>query len=81
MNVDSFVFAKAADSILYGDVNQDKSVSVADAVLLCKYISELEGTVISDAGLTASDMDQDGLLTIMDVSRLLIQFELSAPIA
>ncbi|MEE3405150.1 MAG: leucine-rich repeat protein, partial [Acutalibacteraceae bacterium] len=81
MNVDSFVFAKAADSILYGDVNQDKSVSVADAVLLCKYISELEGTVISDSGLTASDMDQDGLLTIMDVSRILIQLELSFPIA
>ena len=80
MNVDSFVFAKAADSILYGDVNQDKSVSVADAVLLCKYISELEGTVISDSGLTASDMDQDGLLTIMDVSRILILLELSAPI-
>jgi hypothetical protein len=78
MNVDSFVFAKAADGILYGDVNQDKSVSVADAVLLCKYISELEGTVISDAGLTASDMDQDGLLTIMDVSRILILLELSA---
>jgi hypothetical protein len=71
MNVDSFVFVRAEGSILFGDVNQDGEVSVADAVLLCKYITETEGTAITEDGLTAADMDEDDLLTVTDAKLIL----------
>ena len=72
MNVDAFVFEKDPDGFLYGDVNQDGEITVADAVLLCRFVSEIAGTVISDDGLKAADMNQDTLLTIMDVQQILM---------
>ena len=56
-----------------GDLNGDQIVSVADAVLLTRFISEAlpaEDTPPSDR-INAADLDKDGLLTIIDVMRLL----------
>ena len=75
MNVDSFVFAKEqSGSTLYGDMNQDGSLSVADAVLLARFISE--DTTLTDGQIgkildAEPDFDGDGLVTILDVAALL----------
>jgi hypothetical protein len=75
MNVDSFVFAKEqSGSTLYGDMNQDGSLSVADAVLLACFISE--DTTLTDGQIgkildAEPHFDGDGLVTILDVAALL----------
>ncbi len=52
---------------LQGDVNADGTVSLADAVMLQKYLLTQSSTV-SDA--SAADLDADGKLTARDLTRL-----------
>ena len=54
-----------------GDVNLDGADSVSDAVLLTRYISEDETSSLKERGAEAADFDQDGVLTILDVTKLL----------
>ncbi len=57
-----------------GDYNGDSEVSVADAVLLARFVAEddtLEKKVIQAITLETADFDKDGLLTVMDVRKLL----------
>lgn len=58
-------------SLLYGDVNQDGSVSVADAVLLLRYLAEENLPALTKDGLRAADMNRDGYLDMTDVTALL----------
>ena len=57
-----------------GDYNLDGEVTVADAVLLCRFISEdstLETKVIQAITLETADFDRDSLLNVIDVMKLL----------
>lgn len=54
---------------ILGDINCDDTVSVADAVLLCRYLAEDAPEPFRDDIIY--DIDADGLLTIMDVAALL----------
>ena len=58
-----------------GDLNGDNTLSVADAVLLTRFISKAipaEEIPPSDH-INAADLDKDGLLTIIDVMLILRQ--------
>lgn len=57
-----------------GDFNHDGEVSVADAVLLARFVAEddtLTENQITDLVSAEPDLDEDGLVTIMDVMVLL----------
>lgn len=54
-----------------GDINEDGQVSVADAVLLMRCITESDLSSVSAAALDGADMDSDGLLTIGDACIIL----------
>ena len=56
-----------------GDLNGDQSLSIADAVLLLRFVTESmdESEIPSEERLNAADMDQDGTLTIIDVMQIL----------
>lgn len=56
--------------MIYGDLNQDDDLTVADVVLLCRCLSE-DSTLESTAALPLCDIDRDGLLTLTDSSILL----------
>ena len=60
--------AEAPAETLLGDVNKDGSVSVADAVMLQKYLVLDEDTV---KDWKASDLNKDGTLTAADLTLLL----------
>ena len=66
--------AKPDPDLLYGDVNQDGRVSVSDAVLLLRYITEDSSGSLTDAGMRAADMNLDGYLDLRDVTGLLRRF-------
>lgn len=50
-----------------GDVNVDKSIDVADSVLLARFIAEDTEALISEEGLINADADDDGGVTADDV--------------
>ena len=52
-----------------GDINYDKLVSVADAVLLCRYISEDAPEPFRDE--VKYDINGYGLLIVLDVTAIL----------
>ena len=54
-----------------GDVNGDMKVSIADAVLLERYLEEIEGVSISASGLKAADMNGDGVHDASDTTLIL----------
>ncbi|MBR6717009.1 MAG: dockerin type I repeat-containing protein [Oscillospiraceae bacterium] len=58
--------------LLYGDVDQNGSCSVADAVLLLRWLAEDGIFAVSPNGLRAADINRDGILTMTDAV-LLIQ--------
>ena len=69
--------AEPADSpaadILLGDVNGDGELSVADAVLLCRILAEddIDDISLTEQNYLAADYTQDGMLTMLDLTRLL----------
>ena len=57
--------------VRYGDLNEDGTVSLADAVRLCKY---LNGTVeLSDGALANADVNADGTVNDQDLL-VLVQY-------
>ena len=73
-NIPFEVIGNAPEITVSGDFNGDKEVTVADAVLLARFVSE-DTTVTEeelDKILTAEpDSDGDGLITIRDVAAIL----------
>lgn len=58
---------------LWGDVNGDGGISVADAVLLCRIAAEdpCDGITLTEENLFAADYDDDGLITMLDAAEML----------
>lgn len=52
-------------SDLSGDVNGDGKVSLADAVLLCRHVSEID--MLQGKHLAAADVDGSGTVNVLDV--------------
>ena len=61
-------FEEIPSGTLAGDVNADRSVSIADAVLLAKWLTCVPDTVLPDP--QAADLDQDTRLTAADLTLL-----------
>lgn len=51
--------------VIYGDINGDGSISIADLVLTRKHLMEL--SALSDSYYTAADINKDGKITIADM--------------
>ncbi len=58
-----------ACGLILGDVDLDGEVTNADAVLLLRYLVDLE--TLSDIQKKNADVDQDGALTIADASKII----------
>ena len=59
---------------LKGDCNADGEVTIADAVMLARFVGEdttLTGEQINDILNAEPDFDSDGFVTILDVRALL----------
>ncbi|MBR5371195.1 MAG: dockerin type I repeat-containing protein [Oscillospiraceae bacterium] len=54
-----------------GDVNGDKNVTVADAVILARVAAEDTAVTITEDGKKYGDIDQDGSLTLDDLTYVL----------
>ena len=54
-----------------GDSNCDGKVSIADVVILSRYVNEEQGIMISKQGRINSDCDYDGLCTAEDATMIL----------
>ena len=61
------------ETVQTGDIDCDGEISVADAVLLMRCVSEERSVPVKQAGLDAADLDGDGLVSIRDVQKLLEQ--------
>ena len=59
------------DELLLGDVNCDKKVSIADVVLLSRYVNEESGITISQLGRRNADCNFDGFHTSDDAAMIL----------
>ncbi len=51
--------------VLYGDVNCDGVVNIADAIALCRFVSLRDTYTASE--FVAGDVDADGVLSVMDI--------------
>ena len=69
----------AEDEPLAGDVNCDKEITVADAVLLCRVLSEDTSLDAVALQWDTMDMDSDGILTVSDVMCILKMIDPPAP--
>ena len=56
---------------ILGDVNVDRSIDVADAVLLARYCVSDPEAKISDSGMKRADANGDGNVTAEDVTVIL----------
>ena len=56
---------------LYGDVNCDKKVTIADAVLLCRVCAEDTTAKITEQGKVNADCNRDGKTTNDDTNMIL----------
>lgn len=65
----STVDAHALTRRLYGDVNGDGVISQADAILIQRYIIELE--TLDNYQLIAADVSGDGVVSLEDAIRIL----------
>ncbi len=72
--------AEPDPDLLYGDVNQDGVLSIADAVLLMRLLTEDPWISLSNEGQLAGDVNLDGILTILDCTALLRLIALSPDI-
>lgn len=53
------------------DINDDTKVSIADAVLLSRYVGEDSSITITPDGVSRTDCNRDGLVDMSDVTKLL----------
>ena len=61
----------AANELLYGDVNQDTSVDVSDAVLVARFAAEDRTAQISGSGMICADVNADGTVDTKDAADIL----------
>lgn len=61
----------SAEAAKLGDVNTDGKVTVADVIMLSRYVAEDTTLTISDVGLANADADGDGIVTALDSTALL----------
>lgn len=61
----------ASADVLRGDLNGDGIISAADAVMLAKLVAEDEALSLTADALNAADVDEDGLVTILDAAAVL----------
>ena len=61
----------SSDNGINGDINLDGKVTVADAIMLSRYVAEDTTVSITAEGLAAADLNSDGLTTADDVIVLL----------
>lgn len=54
-----------------GDANNDGKVSIADAVLVSRYVGEDRSVTITDIGLANADINEDGTLSMDDVTAII----------
>ena len=67
----ALMLAQSASAVSAGDINGDGMLTVADAVLLMRYVAEDDALADTVLNAKNADVDQDGLLTVMDVQSLL----------
>ncbi len=58
-------------TLTQGDINEDGKVSVADAIMLSRYLAEDTTVPITAAGLAVADLNNDGLTNMDDAVALL----------
>lgn len=56
--------------VLYGDVNCDGQVNIADLILLARYASQGDGVSVSAEGLVNADCDESDIIDASDISVL-----------
>ena len=56
--------------ILYGDVNADGIVDIADTVLLARYIAQDPAVKLTKQGLQNADCDPDGNIDSSDLTAI-----------
>ena len=64
--------------LLLGDINQDGRISITDAVLLVRLITEDPLLHVSNSGIAAADLNRDRMVTLADF-RQLMQIIAEAP--
>lgn len=56
---------------MLGDVNCDQNITVADAVMVARICAEDADVLVTEIGIQNADVNEDGLITILDVTRIL----------
>lgn len=64
-------FVPFDEETLPGDINNNGTLEINDAVLLARFITEYQSAEISDIGLQNADVCADGLLNSLDVLQIL----------
>ena len=67
---DNIKFIALDDETLWGDVNCDSSVDVADAVLICRFAVADAEAKITDQGRKQADVNHDGTVDAKDSEKL-----------
>ncbi len=57
--------------LLYGDMNQDERLSIADVVLFLRLVAEDDSIRFTETALRAADLNQDGVIDLKDAAVLL----------
>ena len=61
----------SAEAAKLGDVNTDGKVTVADVIMLSRYVAEDTTVPITDAGIAVADLNEDGNVNADDTTVLL----------
>ena len=59
------------DYLFKGDVNNDNTVTVVDAIVLLRHIASSGAISMDDTTMIASDLKRDGKIAVRDVITLL----------
>lgn len=62
---------KNDDKVMWGDVNEDKTVDVSDAVLLARLVAEDAGAVVTEQGMKNADVSGDSTISSDDTIKIL----------
>lgn len=62
---------KNDDKVMWGDVNEDKTVDVSDAVLLARLVAEDAGAIVTEQGMKNADVSGDSTISSDDTIKIL----------
>lgn len=65
----NFTVSEPSEIIMYGDANNDGSVTSADAALILRYVVRLD--VLDSIGMANAEVDGDGTVTSADAAKIL----------